>query len=283
MLKPRPSRPLHKAFTLIELLVVIAIIAILIALLVPAVQKVREAASRTQCINNLKQIGLGCQGFHDTYKRLPLNGTTTNPIGANGIWDLSWASLLLPYIEQAPMYNIMQMQMVGSQQLTQFNGVPIYGCPSRGSHTQYATGGGNGWLPNTAHTDYKINTFSFPNASTFYGGPHVTLPIITNMNGTSQTIMVGEGAMDPNNYNNFSSGNWDETIGTGGFGGTGRSGIVVVQDNFGIPYGNNWGAIHPGGAPMVMVDGSVHLFRYGTTILPFALNYMNNVPFTMDQ
>ncbi len=282
MRQPASPRCRNKGFTLIELLVVIAIIAILIALLVPAVQKVREAAARTQCINNLKQIGLGSQGFHDTYKRLPLNGITGSPIGANGTWDLCWATLILPYIEQGPMYNIMQMQARGSQTLTQFTGVPIYLCPSRGSHTAFASTGGSGWLPNTSHTDYKINAYSFGNGSTFNGGQTITMAVITNNNGTSNTVLVGEGAMDPTYYNNPSSGNWDETIGSGGFG-TGRSGFIVVQDAVGIPYANNWGSIHPGGAPMVMVDGSVHLFTYGSTTLPYALNYLNQIPFMLNQ
>ncbi len=108
----------RSGFTLIELLVVIAIIAILIALLVPAVQKVREAAARTQCQNNLKQLALACHNYHDTNKSLPRDGSELFPATSHGAggqpgtgccgvagphW--SWIARSLPYIEQQGLYD----------------------------------------------------------------------------------------------------------------------------------------------------------------------------------
>src|SRR4051794_19281709 len=110
-----------KGFTLIELLVVIAIIAILIALLVPAVQKVREASARTQCLNNLKQIGLAMQTYHDTYKRIPLGGSNTTNVN-----DWCAQFQILPYVEQAPMYTL-----VTSSPQNVLASVPVYLCPAR--------------------------------------------------------------------------------------------------------------------------------------------------------
>lgn len=99
-------RSSRAGFTLIELLVVIAIIAILIGLLLPAIQKVREAADRTRCTNNLKQIGLALHAHHDARGRFP-EGGVQSPGGGYGH---SWIIMLLPYLEQGPMYNAMDLK-----------------------------------------------------------------------------------------------------------------------------------------------------------------------------
>ncbi len=111
-------------FTLIELLVVIAIIAILIALLVPAVQKVREASARTQCTNNLKQIGLGFHNFESTHKAFPA-------MDLGDCWP-TWAAILLPYIDQEPLYKNWDLAKRYFNQLPSAGAdLAIYHCPSR--------------------------------------------------------------------------------------------------------------------------------------------------------
>jgi prepilin-type N-terminal cleavage/methylation domain-containing protein len=141
----------RRGFTLIELLVVIAIIAILIALLVPAVQKVREAAARTQCTNNLKQIGLGCHNFESTFKRLPpLYGG--NKDGASLKFPNVWGSttvFLLPYIEQDNLYKKMAVgnpvaydPKQGGTPTAQNSSVPTYTCPADPSMSDGIVNGG---------------------------------------------------------------------------------------------------------------------------------------------
>src|SRR5438270_5363122 len=104
---PRPFK--RMGFTLIELLVVIAIIAVLIALLLPAVQQAREAARRSQCKNNLKQLGLALHNYHDTFSKFPLNrvgGRNPNATFPATFGNVSWLAMLLPNIDQAPLYNL---------------------------------------------------------------------------------------------------------------------------------------------------------------------------------
>ncbi len=136
-----PSSPSRRAFTLVELLVVIAIIGVLVGLLLPAVQAAREAARRTQCKNNLKQIGLALHNHENALKVFPTGGAKRWPwmelYAANGTpfgpakQGLGWGYQLLPYLEQNAVHNVRK-----TDQIQQVH-IPMYNCPSRRGATQY--------------------------------------------------------------------------------------------------------------------------------------------------
>jgi prepilin-type N-terminal cleavage/methylation domain-containing protein/prepilin-type processing-associated H-X9-DG protein len=190
-------RPWPGGFTLIELLVVIAIIAVLIALLLPAVQQAREAARRSQCKNNLKQVGLALHNYGDVYGRFPqaviwgLNttGTTWTP------YHHTWLTALLPYMDQAPMFNQINFNLpaVGSaQQAHVSKQLPALRCPTdtgigevpgstwNVSITNYAAAEGYDWWSRPADQLGGIFT------------TNVGSRIADIQDGTSNTIAVGE-------------------------------------------------------------------------------------------
>lgn len=148
MVAPR-NKP---GFTLVELLVVIAIIGILIALLLPAVQAAREAARRSQCTNNLKQLGLALHNHHDTNNRFPPGGAQDQtPFGSLSVpngWGSSWLVYILPFVEQRTVYD--KWQFTGNSGLSNatnmgaINGLVIscYACPSSPLPTQWAVNTG---------------------------------------------------------------------------------------------------------------------------------------------
>lgn len=187
------------AFTLIELLVVIAIIAILIALLVPAVQKVREAAARTQCLNNLKQIGLAVHNYESARRAYP--PSMIIPVGVaftsnNGSWSIH--GRILPYVEQASAYAMVNLEMAWDAQGN--TGVPtmripIYVCPSEINDT-VRTSGGNAYVyPQTY--GFNFGTWFVYEPSTGRGGdgmffPNARLKPTSILDGLSNTLCAAE-------------------------------------------------------------------------------------------
>ncbi len=201
----------RRGFTLIELLVVIAIIAVLIALLLPAVQAAREAARRSQCVNNLKQLGLAVMNYESGNGSLPPTGTVSLPI--NPIGNFGMKTRLLPFIEQANLFNSMNMTYNGFAPngqndtilTTQIN---TFVCPSDGNIPTYSytlkNGNGSAQIgytsyPNSLGTIVSNNGNSFDGPAYIMGpqlntalaqGGTVTLASITD--GTSNTVIFSE-------------------------------------------------------------------------------------------
>jgi prepilin-type N-terminal cleavage/methylation domain-containing protein/prepilin-type processing-associated H-X9-DG protein len=203
----------RRGFTLIELLVVIAIIAVLIALLLPAVQSAREAARRAQCVNNLKQIGLGMHNYHSTHGSFPLGGTKAwLAYGATGGYNTSWGSwsslgLMLGYLEQQPLYNASNFSWANTMGIgwsintTVTNSlVSIFICPSDGMSPSPPP-------PNSQWSGRTNNYFASVGTTIAYQGGADTTGIFTQAgraygaqtvsDGTSNTIAFGEAVVGP--------------------------------------------------------------------------------------
>jgi prepilin-type N-terminal cleavage/methylation domain-containing protein len=292
MLSPTSRR---LGFTLIELLVVIAIIAILIGLLLPAVQKVREAAARTQCSNNLKQIGLALHNYHDARGRLPDNGYNRIGVTPASEHEASWAYRILPYIEQDNLYRNWNWTTP----------VKTFLDPARGSNGVASEGGstadwGDAIAPNNvwpykaigAVTDFAANARVVPPK-----WENTVFQLATISDGTSNTIFVGEKSLSTTQYSPRKGEYYDEGFAKGDSGGATRGPQSWMFTAGGTAFANldtasphamssvrvqrdaplvtsppqagqidplfSWGSPYGAGAPFVMGDGSVRWIRYG--------------------
>jgi len=269
------KRSNRAGFTLVELLVVIAIIGVLMGLVLPAVQKVREAANRMRCVNNLKQIGLALHNYHDRSGCFPLP---------------SWVRSLFPYTEQVG--DGYQGYQDGDDWVDILVTLSLYTCPSdpRSGHLSwdYAVPG--------LRVTYGLTSYLAVSGLDFGDGKGVitdrasyTAHRITNItDGTSNTIVVAERPPSPDRwYGWWSSGGYGDTVlGAANMGsfydssGGGPSGDVPcpragpfyfqpgdVRNN--CDSAHFW-SLHPGGGHFLFADGSVHFlsYRIGTTVIP---------------
>jgi prepilin-type N-terminal cleavage/methylation domain-containing protein len=279
----------RRGFTLIELLVVIAIIGMLIALLLPAVQKVREAANRTRCQNNLKQIALAVHGYHDVHNLFPANGSKFNLANSGtGTMSTSWSFLArsLPFLEQGNLHregNVDTASLLGNT-LTGVT-LPVFLCPSDPKDPALNNNRANDWITGKpiGLTNYKGVSGSnwcwgdFPFAGTngscdvFYQGgtgrgdgifyrTDIIHPIdISRLtDGASNTFMIGE---DVPEFNGWAAWPYANTA-------VGTCGIppnINLDAKYGKANGENgawtntfsFRSRHPGGLQFACADGSV--------------------------
>ncbi len=203
-----------RGFTLIELLVVIAVIAILIAMLVPAVQKVREAAARTQCQNNIKQLALGLHNYHDANKAFPLGNS--NLIGGDPGSEpnrRNWAmTYVLPYVEQKLLADSVDTYLAnGAPYIVYYpqnkTVLPIFMCPTDPANPKILTGGPGSTNQQGFHTNYCASAGStdFNSATGADAGDNLNgiffafskIRIRQILDGTSNTLLLSELILSP--------------------------------------------------------------------------------------
>ena len=274
----------RSGFTLIELLVVIAIIAILISLLVPAVQKVREAAARLQCANNLKQIGIASHAFHDSHRFLVPSWIGDNSLDPDG-WA-SWAVLLLPYLDQGPVYDKWDLRYPASKQAPDAyqQQLKVFWCTARPafvlSKNDFAPGGGgladyagsfgtdadgaqsNGTVIPTYAPGQSVGVDALGNPIVLSWRGQVTLAGIGD--GSSNTLLFGEKHIRPNSLRGK---NEDRSVFGGQnnsirrLAGIGANGDVrplrAPDDQNGALANTSFGGPHPGICQFVFADGTV--------------------------
>jgi prepilin-type N-terminal cleavage/methylation domain-containing protein/prepilin-type processing-associated H-X9-DG protein len=275
------------AFTLIELLVVIAIIAILIGLLLPAVQKVREAAARAQCSNNLKQLALAAHSYHDANNRFPANGAANGDHYYITGYGWSWLARILPYIEQDNLYREGNIPNVRLQDVPAVVAVQVktFLCPSDDSSSQPRTDRANleGWT--IGSTNYKgvagsnwcwgnyVNAGptgdcnGLDNGTGIFFRTDITRPrtMVGISDGTSNTLMVGEDLPDRNihlawPYCNGATGTAAIPLNTS------LPGTTPLYDPADWPNVYSMRSRHSGGANFALGDGSVRFMSSSINI-----------------
>ncbi len=244
---------------------VVGIGAILVALLVPAVQKVREAAARTHSVNNLKQIGLAMHSFHDANKRLPFNGSdvTLPKFGGkysknalpNDPMSGSWAFQLTPFMDQQFIFNAVDRNSM----------IPQYLCPGRGPRPGVEVGGG-------AWSDYFYNNYlNDPLQANRPDAPDTRRRLQAITDGTSNTIFAGHGNVNINQYQltanvtgctNIFNGGKIGTMRAGNPGQATPGGVILTRDSAAAPGLGSWGGPFPQGALMSFCDGTVQMVPY---------------------